>query len=58
MARSGDWRLETQKRIIDLYCKHFRNTQLVISDDFSGHDAPVVHSPIIDYALSRGGVTC
>ena len=48
------WGLETQKRIIDLYCKHFKHTQLVISDDFAGHDAPVVHSPIIDYALSRG----
>ena len=48
------WGLETQKRIIDLYCKHFRRTQLVISDDFAGHDAPVVHSPIIDYALSKG----
>lgn len=49
-----EWGLETQKRIIDLYCKHFRKTQLVISDDFAGHDAPVVHSPIIDYALSKG----
>ena len=49
-----EWGLETQKRIIDLYCKHFRHTQLVISDDFAGHDAPVVHAPIIDYALSRG----
>lgn len=48
------WGLDTQKRIIDLYCKHFAHTQLVISDDFAGHDAPVVHSPVIDYALSKG----
>lgn len=49
-----EWGLETQKRIVDLYCKHFRSTQLVISDDFAGHDAKVVHASIIDYALSRG----
>lgn len=49
-----EWGLDTQKRIIDLYCKHFTHTQLVISDDFAGHDAPVVHSPVIDYALSKG----
>jgi hypothetical protein len=48
------WGFKTQKKIIDLYCKHFKHTQLVISDDFAGHDAPVVHSPIIDYALSKG----
>lgn len=49
-----EWGFETQKRIIDLYCKHFKHTQLLISDDFAGHDAPVVHAPIIDYALSKG----
>ena len=48
------WGFETQKRIIDIYCKHFKHTQLCISDDFAGHDRPGVHFPIIDYALSRG----
>ena len=48
------WGIETQKKIIDIYCKYFKHTQLVISDDFAGHDAPIVHSPIIDYALSKG----
>ncbi|MDR1517095.1 MAG: beta-galactosidase [Dysgonamonadaceae bacterium] len=48
------WDIETQKRIIDLYCKHFKHTQLCISDDFAGHDTPGVHFPITDYALSKG----
>lgn len=48
------WGFETQKRIIDIYCKYFKHTQLVISDDFAGHDRPGLHFPIIDYALSRG----
>ena len=39
---------------IDLYCKHFKNTQLCISDDFAGHDAPGSRFPITDYAFSRG----
>ena len=48
------WGLETQKKHIDLYCKHFKNTQLCISDDFAGHDAPGSRFPITDYAFSRG----
>ena len=48
------WGFETQKRIIDIYCKHFTRTQLVLSDDFAGHDRPGLHFPIIDYALSKG----
>ena len=48
------WGFESQKRIIDIYCKYFKHTQLVISDDFAGHDRPGLHFPIIDYALSRG----
>ena len=48
------WGLETQKKHIDLYCKHFKNTPLCISDDFAGHDAPGSRFPITDYAFSRG----
>ena len=49
-----EWGIETQKRIIDLYCKHFGHTQLCISDDFAGHDRPGDRFPITDYAFSRG----
>ncbi|MDD3108437.1 MAG: DUF4832 domain-containing protein [Alistipes sp.] len=48
------WGFETQKHHIDLYCNHFKATQLCISDDFVGHDAPGDRFPISDYALSRG----
>ena len=49
-----EWGIETQKRIIDLYCKHFGHTQLCISDDFAGHDRPGDRFPITDYAFSQG----
>ncbi len=48
------WGDETRKRIIDLYCKHFKKTLLVMSDDFVGHRAPGIHFPVSDYALSKG----
>ncbi len=49
-----EWGFETQKKIIDIYCKYFKHTQLCISDDIVGHDRPGTHFPIIDYALSKG----
>lgn len=49
-----EWGVETQKRFIDLYRKHFRDTQLCISDDFAGHDRPGERFPITDYAFSQG----
>jgi hypothetical protein len=48
------WGIETQKKIIDIYCKYFKHTQLCISDDFAGHDTPGKRFPIMDYAFSRG----
>lgn len=48
------WGVETQKKHIDLYLRHFHTTQLCISDDFAGHDAPGKHFPITDYAFSHG----
>ncbi len=45
---------DTQVRHIDLHLKYFPNTLLCISDDYAGHDAPGVHFPITDYALSKG----
>lgn len=48
------WGIETQKRMIDLYLRHFRRTQLCISDDFAGHNAPGSRFPITDYAFERG----
>ncbi len=46
--------LEARKAHVDLYCKHFKNTLLAISDDFAGPDKPGRHFPITDYALSKG----
>lgn len=49
-----DYGVDVLKKHIDLYVKHFPNTLLCLSDDFAGHDAPVVHHEVTDYALSRG----
>ena len=49
-----EWGFETQKKIIDIYCRHFKQTLLCISDDFAGHNKPGLHFPVIDYALSKG----
>jgi len=51
------WGFETHKKTIDIYCRHFKHTQLVISDDFD--DLPILNRPssdwpVTDYALSRG----
>ncbi len=46
--------IELQKLHIDLHLKHFKNTQLCISDDFAGHNKPGARFPITDYALSKG----
>ena len=48
------WGFESQKRIIDIYTRHFRKTQLCISDDYAGHDDRRARFPIIDYAKSKG----
>jgi len=48
------WGIETQKKIIDIYCKYFKHTQLCLSDDFAGHDTPGKRFPIMDYAFSKG----
>lgn len=49
-----EWGFETQKKYIDLYCRHFKRTQLVISDDYAGPFLRGDHFPIMDYALSKG----
>lgn len=49
-----DYSLEVLKTHIDIYCRHFKNTLLCISDDFAGHDKPGQRFPITDYAFSRG----
>lgn len=48
------WGFDTQKRIIDIYCHHFKNTLLCISDDYVGHNVRGDRFPITDYAFSRG----
>lgn len=42
------------KRHIDLWCRYFRRTQLVISDDIDGHDNKNGSYPLVDYARSKG----
>lgn len=46
--------LKIKKAHIDLHLKHFKKTQLCISDDFAGHDKPGRRFPITDYAFSKG----
>ena len=48
------WGFDTQKNMIDLYCRYFKNTQLCISDDYVGHDLRGERFPITDYAFTRG----
>lgn len=48
------WGIETQKKYIDIYCKHFKHTQVCLSDDFAGDSTPGEHFPIMDYAFSKG----
>lgn len=48
------WGFDTQKKHIDLHLRHFHSTQLCISDDFAGHDAPGQRFPITDYAFQHG----
>lgn len=48
------WGFATQKKYIDIYTRHFRRTQLCLSDDFAGHDKPGSHFQITDYAFRQG----
>lgn len=48
------WGFESQKRIIDIYTRHFKKTQLCISDDYAGHNDRRARFPITDYAKSQG----
>ena len=48
------WGFESQRRIIDIYKKYFKKTQLCISDDFPGHDNRRARFEITDYARSQG----
>jgi len=49
-----EYGLDVISKHIDIYCRHFKNTLLCISDDFVGHDAPGNRFPISDYAFSKG----
>lgn len=49
-----DYNISVLKHHIDLYCKHFKKTQLCISDDYAGHDNRGDRFPITDYAFSKG----
>ena len=41
-------------RHIDLWCKYFKRTQLVISDDIDGNANKSGIYPVLDYARSKG----
>lgn len=49
-----EYDLDIVKHHIDIYCNHFKQTLLCISDDFVGHDKPGSRFPITDYAFSKG----
>ncbi|MBR4994864.1 MAG: DUF4832 domain-containing protein [Alistipes sp.] len=48
------WGVETQKRHIDIYLRHFQSTQLCISDDFAVYSNSASKFEITDYAFSKG----
>ena len=48
------WDMEVQKKIIDIYCRHFKKTLLCLSDDYAGPFLRGDRFPIMDYAFSRG----
>ena len=48
------WGFETQKRHVDIYLRHFRSTQLCISDDFAVYSNSVSKLEITDYAFKNG----
>lgn len=45
---------EVKIQHIDLYLKHFKKTQLAVSDDIIGHDNRVDRHPITDHMISKG----
>ena len=45
---------QTRKIHVDLHCKHFKQTLLVINDDFAGPYQRGRNLPITDYALTKG----
>ena len=49
-----EWGFKTQRKYIDIYARHFRRTQLCLSDDFAGHDRPGARFRITDYAFRKG----
>ncbi len=51
---SEDKTLECVKRHVDVYTKHFKRTQLCISDDVAGATKPGTNFPATDYARAKG----
>ncbi len=49
-----DYDISVLKMHIDLYCQHFKHTQLCISDDYAGYNKLGHRFPITDYAYSKG----
>ncbi len=49
-----DYHISVLRQHIDLYCKHFKKTQLCISDDYAGYNKLGYRFPITDYAFSKG----
>lgn len=48
------WGFKTQKKYIDIYTKHFKKTQVCLSDDFAGPYTRIAHAKITDYAFQKG----
>jgi len=49
-----EWGFKTKKKYIDIYTKHFKKTQLCISDDIAVHNDRAAHFKITDYAHKKG----
>ncbi len=49
-----EWGFSTKKKYIDIYAKHFKKTQLVVSDDIADPYIRQDHFKITDYAFKKG----
>jgi hypothetical protein len=53
-SHGHSWGDDTKKKYIDIYTRHFKKTQLCISDDYAGHNDRRARFEITEYARRKG----
>ncbi|MBR4756654.1 MAG: DUF4832 domain-containing protein [Bacteroidales bacterium] len=53
-SHGHSWGDDTKKKYIDIYTRHFKKTQLCISDDYAGHNDRRARFEITDYSRKKG----